>query len=122
MALSAGRDRRGQEAVSEVVGTFCHDRSSPKAAPLIVRFLATLSGRSASMRSSLLVASAGCLLVVAGNQYGCPQESPTKPGRGTAAAHGASTQPAGPSNFIVGAPVRYKNLTIFPVLSKTAQN
>jgi hypothetical protein len=75
------------------------------------------------MRSSLLVASIGCLLVVAGNQYGCPQESPAKPGQATAAAsQRASTQPAEASNFIVGSPVRYKNLTIFPVLSKTAQN
>jgi|HubBroStandDraft_6_1064221.scaffolds.fasta_scaffold09601_5 hypothetical protein len=74
------------------------------------------------MRSSLLVASIGCLLVVAGNQSGCPEEGPAKPGPGTAAAQSASTQPAGTSNFIVGSPVRHKNLTIFPVLSKTAQN
>jgi hypothetical protein len=74
------------------------------------------------MRSPLLVASIGCFFFVACSQASSPQESRAKPGERTAVAPDPLTQPAGSTDFIVGAPVRHKNLTIFPVLSKTEQN
>jgi hypothetical protein len=48
-------------------------------------------------------------------------DPPSKSSPPGAATSQASPQPAG-SAYIIGAPIRHKNLTIFPVLSKTEQN
>ena len=71
------------------------------------------------MRRPLLLASIGCLFVVAGVQFGSSQETRTR--------NGVDAKPfvkpaSGSGGFIVGTPVRYKNLTIFPVLSKAELN
>ncbi|HEX4072744.1 MAG TPA: DUF6569 family protein [Planctomycetaceae bacterium] len=67
----------------------------------------------------LLLASIGCLFVVAGVQFGSSQETRTRNG---ADAKPFAKPASGSGGFIVGTPVRYKNLTIFPVLSKSELN
>jgi hypothetical protein len=48
-------------------------------------------------------------------------DPPSKSSPAERAASKPASQPAG-NDYIVGAPIRHKNLTIFPVLSKTEQN
>lgn len=76
------------------------------------------------MRGPLLVASFGCLLVVAtaAGQSGPSEENRAKPGHAPAAATADSNHRAASGTLVVGTPVRCKNLTIFPVLSRTPEN
>ena len=67
----------------------------------------------------LLLASIGCLFVVAGVQFGSSQETRTRNG---VEAKPSAKPASGSGGFMVGTPVRYKNLTIFPVLSKAELN
>jgi ARG/rhodanese/phosphatase superfamily protein len=67
----------------------------------------------------LLLASIGCLFVVAGVQFGASQETRTRNG---VDAKPFEKSASGSGGFIVGTPVRYKNLAIFPVLSKAELN
>jgi hypothetical protein len=67
----------------------------------------------------LLLASIGCLFVVAGVQFGSSQETRTRNG---VDAKPIAKPASGSGGFMVGTPVRYKNLTIFPVLSRAELN
>jgi hypothetical protein len=71
------------------------------------------------MRRPLLLASIGCLFVVAAVQFGSSQETRTRNG---VDAKPFAKPTSGSGDFTVGASVRYKNLTIFPVLSKWELN
>jgi hypothetical protein len=74
------------------------------------------------MRSKLLVASLACLTCVLSSQIGFLQETGVKPGQEAAATAAAGAQPAANTGFLIGAPFRHGNLTVFPVLSKTPRN
>jgi hypothetical protein len=49
-------------------------------------------------------------------------QSNRAPGPAQAASKNAASEGASAANYIVGEPIRHKNLTIFPVLSRTEQN
>lgn len=76
------------------------------------------------MRRPLFLASFTCLFASASGLCFLQADPPSKlsqPGGAAGAAPKAASQPGG-GDYIIGAPIRHKNLTIFPVLSKTEQN
>ena len=97
-------------------------RAPPRLRRRVVRLAFSVPpfpGRSSPMPRPLLLASIGCLFVVAGVQFGSSQETRTRNG---ADAKPFAKPASGSRGFMVGTPVRYKNLTIFPVLSKSELN
>jgi hypothetical protein len=74
------------------------------------------------MRSKFLVASLACLLCVLSSRIGFLQETGIKPEQPATATAVAGAQAAGNTGFLIGAPFRHGNLTVFPVVSKTPQN
>jgi hypothetical protein len=73
------------------------------------------------MRRPMLLASITCLFASASGLCFLQADPPAKSNPPGGAVSMAVSQPGG-GDYIIGAPIRHKNLTIFPVLSKTEQN